>query len=243
MAKRLLDRQASLIEHLTSGAAIFGDRDAPIAPALRRMPPGLLRLEARFSFDKRMEKITAALPRTFRLLGEERDDLVRKFVDACPPADITRIANVRQFHGFLAARWRRKRPRIAWLPAVADCELACAEVRAHVDAQARAGVVRPLRSRRRIRRNPGAVLLRCRFDIRTIFEEDAAAAAPPARRDTRLAVSMPGAADNPRVFELELEVFDLLSALDDWIDAAALGRELAPLVGDLAEHALVEVSA
>jgi hypothetical protein len=34
-----------------------------------------------------------------------------------------------------------------------------------------------------------------------------------------------------------------LSALDDWIDPAVLGKELAPLVRDLTEHALVEVSA
>jgi hypothetical protein len=241
MAKRLLDRQASLIEHLTSGAAIFGDRNAPIAPALRQMPRGLLRLEARFSFDKRMEKITAAFRRTFRLLGNEQDDLVRKFADACPPADITRIANVRQFHAFLAARWRRKRPKIAYLPDVADCELACAEVRARIDAQADATVIRPLRPHRRVRRHPGAVLLRCRFDIRTIFEDDGPA--DPARRDTRIVVNMPRDADNPRVFELEPAVFDLLSALDDWVDVAKLGQELAPLVRDLAEHALIEVSA
>jgi hypothetical protein len=242
MAKRLLDRQASLIEHLTSGATIFGDRRAPIDPALRQMPRGPLRLEARFSFDKRMEKITAAFPRTFRLLGDDRDDLVRRFADACPPADITRIANVRQFHAFLAARWRRKRPKIPHLPDVARCELACAEVRAHTDEHAGDTVIRRLRPHRRIRRAPGAVLLRCRFDIRAIFEDDAGAASP-ARRDTRLVVNMPHDADNPRVFELAPEICDLLSALDDWIDPAALGKEFEPLVRDLAKHALIEVSA
>lgn len=241
MAKRLLDRQASLIEHLTSGATIFGDRRVPIDPALRQIARGPLRLEARFSFDKRMEKITAAFPHTFRLLGDDTDDLVRKFADACPPTDITRIANVRQFHAFLSARWRRKRPKIAYLPEVARCELACAEVRARIDEQA-ATVIRRLRSRRRIRRHPGAVLLRCRFDIRTIFEDDTGAVSP-ARRDTRLVVDMPRDADNPRVFEVEPVVYDLLSALDDWIDPAVLGKELAPLVRDLTEHALVEVSA
>jgi hypothetical protein len=118
--------------------------------------------------------------------------------------------------------------------------LACAEVRARIDEQA-ATVIRRLRSRRRIRRHPGAVLLRCRFDIRTIFEDDTGAVSP-ARRDTRLVVDMPRDADNPRVFEVEPVVYDLLSALDDWIDPAVLGKELAPLVRDLTEHALVEVS-
>ena len=241
MAKRLLDRQASLIEHLTSGAVIFGDRRAPIDPALRRLAQGPLRLEARFSFDKRMEKITAAFPRTFRLLEDERDDVVRKFADACPPTDIRRIANVRQFHAFVSARWRRKRPKIPYLPDVAACELACAEVRARVDERTDDAVIRPLRPRRRVRRHPAAVLLRCRFDVRSIFEHDGAVA--PARRDTRLVVNMPPDADNPRMFEVEPAVHDLLSALDDWIDPAALGKELAPLVRDLTEHALIEVSA
>src|SRR5262249_37870518 len=152
---------------------------------LRQMPRGPLRLEARFSFDKRMDKITGAFPRTFRLLGDERDDLVRRFADACPPTDIMRIANVRQFHAFLSARWRRKRPTIPYLPDVARCELACAEVRARIDDLADHAGVRSLRARSRIRRHPGAVLLRCRFDIRPIFEDDAATV-PPARRDTRL---------------------------------------------------------
>jgi hypothetical protein len=242
MAKRLLDRQTSLIEHLTSGATIFGDRGAAIDPALRRMARGPLRLEARFSFDKRMEKITGAFPRTFRLLEDEREGLVRRFADACPPTDITRIVNVRQFHAFLSARWRRKRPKLPWLPDVATCELACAEVRARVDEQGDDAVIRPLRARRRVRRHPGAILLRCRFDIRPIFEDDDRAVSP-ARRDTRLVVNMPRDADNPRVFGLAPEVHDLLSALDDWIDPAALGKELAPLVRDLTEHALIEVGA
>jgi hypothetical protein len=241
MAKRLLDRQARLIEHLTSGAVIFGDRRVPVDPAVRQMAQGPLRLEARFSFDKRMEKIAAAFPRTFRLLGDDRDDLVRKFADACPPTDITRIANVRQFHAFLSARWRRKRAKIPYLPDVAACELACAEVRARLDEQADA-VIRPLRPRRHVRRHPGAVLLRCRFDVRPIFEDDGAAVSP-ARRDTRLVVNMPRDADNPQVFEVEPGVYDLLAAVDDWIDPAALGKELEPLVRDLTEHALIEVSA
>jgi hypothetical protein len=242
MARRLLDRQASLIEHLTSGATIFGDRSGAIAPALRQMARGPLRLEARFSFDKRMEKITAAFPRTFRLLEDQREEFMRKFADACPPVDITRIANVRQFHAFLSARWRRKRPKVPYLPDVANCELACAEVRARIDLRPDDSMIRPLRPRRRVRRHPGAVLLRCRFDIRSIFEDGAAGEAP-TRRDTRLVVHMPAGIDNPRVFEIERVAFDVLSALDGWVDAAELGQALEPLVRELAEHALIEVGA
>lgn len=237
MAKRLLDRQTSLIEHLTRGATIFGDRREPVAPALRQMARERLRLEARFSFDKRMEKITAAFPRTFRLLGQQCDGLVRKFADACPPVDITRIVNIRQFHAFLSAQWRRKRPKLDYLPDVANCELACAEVRARLDASQDAATIRPPHH---VRRHPGAVLLRCRFDIRPVFED---LPAPPVRRDTRVVVHLPPGADNPRVFEIEPVAFDVLSALDDWIDTAELGPALQPLIEELAEHALLEVAA
>ncbi|MBV9627547.1 MAG: hypothetical protein JO230_05550, partial [Xanthobacteraceae bacterium] len=58
MAARLLDRQHSLLAYLTSGEAIFGDQhQKPAEPSLRGIDPGLLHLEARFSHEKRMEKI------------------------------------------------------------------------------------------------------------------------------------------------------------------------------------------
>jgi hypothetical protein len=79
------------------------------------MDPRLLCLEARFSHEKRMAKIVTVFPKTFRLLGADRaaivrEAIVREFVAACPPTDITRIENARQFHDFLCARWRH-RPR------------------------------------------------------------------------------------------------------------------------------------
>jgi len=128
-SKRLLQRQVSLLRYLTSGGAIFGD-GGPLDPDLRGVDGTLLRMEARFSHEKRMEKIAAVFPRTFDLLGSEREALIREFVDACPPVDIARLANARQFHDFLSARWRRQPPRRAYLPDVAACELACAQARA-----------------------------------------------------------------------------------------------------------------
>ena len=86
-SKRLLQRQVSLLRYLTSGGAIFGD-GGPLDPDLRGVDGTLLRMEARFSHEKRMEKIAAVFPRTFDLLGSEREALIREFVDACPPADI-----------------------------------------------------------------------------------------------------------------------------------------------------------
>ena len=118
ISNRLLKRQVSLLRYLTSGGAIFGDR-GPLDPDLHGVDGTLLRMEARFSHEKRMEKIAAVFPRTFDLLGSEREALIREFVDACPPVDIARLANARQFHDFLSARWRRQPPRRAYLPDVA----------------------------------------------------------------------------------------------------------------------------
>jgi hypothetical protein len=88
MAERLLDRQISLLDYLTSGAAIFGDKR-------RAALVGLLRLEARFSYEKRMEKIVAVFPNTFELLGADQAAIVREFVRTCPPMDIGHLINAR----------------------------------------------------------------------------------------------------------------------------------------------------
>jgi hypothetical protein len=60
MTKRLLDRQARLLEYLTSGDAIFDDGcGGPRDPILQGFDWALLHIEARFSHEKRMEKIAA----------------------------------------------------------------------------------------------------------------------------------------------------------------------------------------
>ena len=110
MPKRLLDRQVSLLDYLTSGTAIF-DKNSPAAPpALHGIDPVLLHFEARFSYDKRMEKISAAFPRTLAILGDT-PGVLRRFAEARPPADIGRLANARQFHAFLSDRWRHRSPK------------------------------------------------------------------------------------------------------------------------------------
>ena len=76
MTRRLLDRQLKLLDYLTSGEAIFpGPSGAALTPALQGIDPELLHLEARFSHEKRMEKIAAVFPLTFELLGECADTI------------------------------------------------------------------------------------------------------------------------------------------------------------------------
>jgi hypothetical protein len=244
MANRLLDRQVSLLAYLTSGGAIFGDGGDPsLDRSLHGMDRAMLRLEARFSYRKRMEKIVAAFPKTFELLGSDQDRIVREFVETCPPVDISRLVNARQFHEFLSARWQRERPKPPYLRDVAACELACAAVRIDVEERGPAAASSKDSARRhRIRRCPGVVLLRCGYDIRPIFEEDTKECTPD-ERDTPIVVAMPPGAKQPRVFELLPVIFDLLGALDDWTDPAKLGAtaELKEVIDELVEHGLLEV--
>jgi hypothetical protein len=244
MANRLLDRQVSLLAYLTSGGAIFGDGGDPsLDRSLHGMDRGMLRLEARFSYRKRMEKIVAAFPKTFELLGNDQDRIVREFVETFPPVDISRLVNARQFHEFLSAHWQRERPEPPYLRDVAACELACAQVRIDVEERGLAPTSGKNNARRhRIRRCPGVVLLRCGHDIRPIFE-DGTEECTPDERDTPIVVAMPPGAKQPRVFELLPVIFDLLAALGDWTDPAELGAttELKEVIHELAEHGLLEV--
>jgi hypothetical protein len=240
---RLLDRQARLLEYLTSSSAIFGgDGDAPLDQTLHGIDRRLLRLEARFSHDKRMKKIIAVFPKTFRLLGPNRDTIVREFVKACPPTDFARIENARQFYDFLCARWRNAPPEPPYLHDIVACEFACSRVRHRITAgHAEPAGGKPPRPGC-IRRHPDTVLLRCAHDIRPIFEDDIEESLPTKRR-TPVAIAIPPGTEHPRIFEMPPPVFDALRALDNWTDRSELGAalEVDKLIGELAQHGLIEV--
>jgi len=239
MPARLLQRQTSLLEYLTSADAIFGDGiDAPSVPHLQGFDLVPLRLEACFSHEKRMEKIIAAFPRTFELLGGDKATLVRDFVAACPSVDIRRIENARQFYDFVCARWEATQPQPSYLRDVASCEFAMARLRGRVQPS------QPVASGRamRFRRNRDAVFLPCAHDIRPIFE--GATSEAPARRDLMLAILIPPRTNEPAIFEVPASVYALLVELDNWTGRATLGamEGLDELISDLVGHGLLEVS-
>ena len=255
MAKPLLERQVSLIEHLTSGAAIFG-QGGDSAADLEGIDHALLQVEARFSYAKRMEKITAVLPRTFELLGSSGEKYVRAFVESCPPTTLSRLENACQFHRFLVSRWKREVPDPPWICDVAALEIACARADADPGPKCHSSDCATGAGRVRcgsIRRCPHVMLLSCAYDIRPIFEIPHPAlprmrgkvgeGAAPVKRDTSLVVALPLGADGPQIFEVAPPIFDLLAALDDWIDPHALPAEpdFADLLADLAARELIEV--
>jgi hypothetical protein len=241
MLRPLLDCQISLIEYLTSGRAIFGQGDAYLEPTLHGIDRGLLHLAARFSHDKRMAKIVATFPKTFELLEGDGDAVAHEFADACPPADISRIENARQFYGFLATGRRNRPLKPPHLQDVAACELAFANARILGDNQDLEAQKARIRPRGWVRRGAGVVLLRCSYDIRPAFEEVSGGSAL-IKRDTQLAISFPPAAKYPKVFEVAPVVFDLLAAIDDWTDPATLraSPDLKELIRDLAQCGLIE---
>jgi len=239
MSTRLLDLQTSLLEYLTSAAAIFGDR--PVSPEhdLHGVDTGRLRLEARFSFDKRVAKISSVFPRTFAVFTGDWAPVLREFVDAQPPVDIGRLRNAQQFFDFLSQRLDNAQMEPPWLLDVAACELACAQVRAHAEVgeSAIADIVPGS-----VRCRPGAVLLRCTHDVRSVFEDRAGDGAG-VKRPTLLVVFILPHVDRVQICDVGREVFDLLSACRQWTDPATLGlvRGSDELVSDLAGRGLLEV--
>jgi hypothetical protein len=241
MANRLLDRQASLLDYLGSDGAIFGEeRTAITDPSLAGIDDELLRIEARFSYEKRMTKIQVLLPRTFDLLGGELADILREFNSACPPSGISSFENACRFHEFLSARWQNEAPIPPHLPDVAAYELACAAFRRDERRDTVAPTVDAPEGS--IRRHPDVLLLRCAYDVQPIFAASTAESAPTAR-DTPLAIAMSPGADRTMVMELRPSIFDLLTLLDDFTDPATFGERPggAELLADLTALGLLEV--
>src|SRR5262245_34424276 len=100
----LLARQVWLLNFLSSTQVVFGEVSGISASAkLFGIDPRMLFLEARFSYNKRMEKIAALLPKTFELLDGELARLAPAFIEMHPPISISRLENARQFCDFLQA--------------------------------------------------------------------------------------------------------------------------------------------
>lgn len=243
MTKRLLDRQSSLMHYLTSGSAIFGAADRRINdPELQGFDPHLLRIEARFSFAKRMQKIAAVFPRTFDLLRSHQEMLIRDFVDTYPPFALGQLENARQFYDFLSAYWGQQPPLPPHLPDVAVCELAFATARFMAkdgsDDEERFANF-PASS---VRRSRAVVLLRTAHDVRPLFE-GVSDPGSPVERDVPLAIVAQPSAGQPKILELAPAVFDLLGALDDWIDQAMLDQfaDARKLITELANAGLLEL--
>ena len=176
-------------------------------------------------------------PRRLLCWARDRETVLRAFVEACPPFDISRIENARQFYGFLTSRWESRPPAPPYLPDVAACELACAQACIEADSGSEVEIDSAHIGLPAIRRKPGVILLRTRFDIRPLFE-GGRGTVDPIESDVRLAIAF--CAGEPRILELTPEIFDLLAALDGWVVAGELASAEG-LIAELAEAGVLEV--
>ena len=237
--RRLLDRQVSLLRHLTDPRVFFREVEgAPGDPDLKGLDAHRMRLAAQMSFNKRMAKIESMFPKTIQLLGDDVRPIVRAFADGYPPTSIGRYDNALQFRDHLSSRWRDYPPAPPYLPDVADYELAYAKVRSlALDLPAHDGPTDA--EAYQVRRHPNAALVQLAHDVRSLFDE-AADAPEVAEREVQLAITFADGAEHPRVFELPAQTFELLGTLDDWM-AVEAGGETAALFRQLAELGMVEV--
>ena len=253
---RLIDRQTNLLRHLTSQAFIFGTEDlgsAALDPDLHGMDVRRLRLEAEFSYSKRVKKLRQTFERTANLLGRRFPEVVRDFAAACPPRSYERYPDAKRFFDHFLERWARRPPTPAWAADVAAVELALARARTFrpEDMEREAAAERPDRSPRPLRRtHPCAVLVRCAHDVRPLFES-ARSREKVRPRPLRLAVLASRGRRRPAVMELPPEAFALLEEAAEWPPEPAAagegetpGRRAAPeetaaLDGD-ARNALAE---
>lgn len=240
----LLQRQIALLDYLTSGTAISkATDDHSLPPLLQGTNPALLALEARFSHEKRIEKIAGILPQTFDRLGDARASLLQRFADSCPSFTIGRIENARQFCDFLSASERRDDLPFAYLPDLAALELALATLRAKQDEGEQPCNIDPpprrLADKKRIRRAQDVMLLHCAYDIRAVLEMDSSA--PPARKDTRLVIAKPTESEEPIIFDVPAPIFALLATLDQWTEPPA-GAEATAFLAELADCGVLEIA-
>ena len=243
---RLIDRQTHLLRHLTSPALIFGTPELDSAardPDLQGMDVGRLRLEAEFSYNKRMGRIRQTFERTATLLGHGFSALTRDYAAACPPLTYERYPDAERFFERFLAPGSHEPPRPPWAADVAAIELALARARTlHPAAmEGEALAARPQAPGFWYRAHPCAGLVTCRYDVRALFEP-ARSREPVTKRPVHMAVLAVRARRRPKVLELAPDAFTLLERSREWRAGANDDEARGDLVKQLAAQGLALVS-
>ncbi len=240
---KLIERQTHLLRHLTSEAFIFGtDRLSAAAgdPDLRGMDVRRLRLEAEFSYNKRIKRIRQTFERTAALLGHGFSAITREFAALRPPETYERHPDAQRFFDHFMEHWAGKPPTPAWAADVAAVELALSRARTLRPTTMETAALAECPSHppsQRYRTHPCAVLVRCGHDVRPLFEPGRSGE-PVMPRPVGVAVLASRGRRRPTVMELAPEAFALLERSTEWSAPEPAGRAT---VQHLASQGLVLV--
>ena len=219
--RRLIDRQTGLLRHLTSEAFIFGTRGletAALDPDLQGMDFGRLRLEAEFSFNKRISRIRNTFARMATFYGDRFAWILREFAAACPPRTYERYHDAQQFFDWYQAHRADDRSVPPWTIEVARVEVTLARARTFRPAEAEEAALATCptgQSAMWYRTHPCVALTRCRFDVAPLFQPGSPGDDIEAR-DVPLAVLTSRRSRRPEIVELLPEAFDLLEQSPGW---------------------------
>jgi len=251
--QRLIDRQTMLLRHMTSAAFIFGTGELESAvrdPNLKGMDLGRLRLEAEFSYNKRVSKLRRTFERTAGLLGHEFSTITREYASAHRPETYQRYPDAKSFFEYFLRNWACRPTTPAWAADVAAVELALARARtlrpAAMEDEALAGCPEEPGSTW-YRAHPCALLVSCAHDVRPLFEPTRSEAVE--WGGVHVAVLAARRRRRPLVMEVTPEAFTLMQRSAEWTEldprpvSDGPGAVHKALVDHLARQGLVLVHA
>lgn len=241
--QRLIDRQTRLLRHMTSPAFIFGTEELASAvqdPDLEGMDIPRLRLEAEFSHSKRMKKLRQTFQRTAALWGHEFSAITRDYASAHPPRTYERYPDAKCFFDYFLENWAHKPSTPAWAVDMAAIELALSRARTlRPTAMENEAVAecpkQPCSSW--YRTHPCAMLMRCGYDVRPLFEPARAGEAV-TQRQIHVAVLASRGRRRPLVMELAPDAFALMERSAVWtmLDLEPVSNSPAAVDKALIEH-------
>ena len=213
--QRLIDKQTMLLRHLTSAAFMFGTEELGSATDdtnLDGMDIGRLRLEAEFSYNKRLSKLRRTFERTANLLGQQFASITREYASTNPPETYQRYPDAKSFFQYFLENRAHKPSIPAWALDVAAIELALSRARTlrstGLESETLAGCAKQPGSSWYVA-HPCALLMSCGYDVRPLFDPTRSSEAV-AERQVHVAVLAARRHRRPLVMEVAPEAFALL---------------------------------
>jgi hypothetical protein len=200
----LLERQRALIDYLSNPHAfLLSNETVQLSGA--DFDSHRLKLLGQFAFNKRLKKIQTVLPKTISFLQAQDQDreTLRNFFAHWPADGLSAQSNARQLAQYLAEAVSETH---SYLADVAALELALHVVRRRIEDESAPAVIKAedVETCQEWRVRPGFEIIRCRYDLRQLFEMQASSR--PGRRDATLLVCPNWATAQATVLEIDSEL-------------------------------------